>query len=195
MLPGLLPADGGRSVPQVSGAEPVAPRAPEPAVPGASPRAQRRVVQTVEGEAEVLAIILATSLSFYLPTSLATSGDCRADSTAMTDLDSVFVWYQVRYNPVRHLAYMANVAGMEGQPMVVPIATDSTVTAFVATQRRNGNRSCEAAITLNAPTSVVPETTERVQWYDIAGRRIEKPSHPGVYFRKQTGRVRVVTIR
>lgn len=148
-----------------------------------------------------LAIVLAAVVRFTLPgfdadTSAAGNRCAASPVNVCRDLDSVFVWAQVRWNPRAVLVYQARVRGLERQPVELPVAIDSVVTIWAVTRDTLGNFSCPSnAIALNLVAGVVPAAeAPPLEWFDVAGRRLPgKPSAPGVYFWRR-GRERGVRV-
>lgn len=147
-----------------------------------------------------LAIVLAAVVRFTLPTHDAdTTGgftSCAAGQHACTDLDSVFVWVQERWKLSPTMVYKASVRGQEGLQVLVPIATDSIATIWAVTKDLFGNRSCPSNLVgVNLVAGVGPAMAPpRIEWFDVAGRRLhEKPTAPGVYFWRR-GRERGVRV-
>lgn len=147
-----------------------------------------------------LAVLLAATVRFTLPAFDAdTTGGvrgCPAGPQPCTDLDSVFVWLEVRGSHRPQLVYAAAVRGREGELLEVPIATDSVATVWAITRDVAGNRSCASNhvgvnLVTGVPPAVVPPALE---WFDVAGRRLrKKPTAPGVYFWRR-GRERGVRV-
>lgn len=60
-----------------------------------------------------------------------------------------------------------------------------------------GNESCPTTVTVE-PTVGVPQpgTKEsvKVRWYDVAGRRVDEPRTPGIYYRVEGTKKRTVVV-
>jgi len=148
-----------------------------------------------------LAIVLAALVHFTLPTfdadTTGTAVLCSASPVnACHDLDSVFVYLQVRGSTREQLVHRASVRGREGELLEVAIATDSVATVWAITKDVAGNTSCRSNhVGVNLVAGVPPAATPpALEWFDVAGRRLrEKPTAPGVYFWRR-GRERGVRV-
>lgn len=147
-----------------------------------------------------LAIVLAAVLRFTLPAADAdtsrTAASCAPGTAPCRDLDSVWVWQQLRGRSSAELLWSARVRGREGEPLEVAVPTDSIATLWVVTSDTTGNHSCPSNfVAVNLVAGVTPASAPPVlEWFDVAGRRLPgKPSVPGVYFWRR-GRERGVRV-
>lgn len=146
-----------------------------------------------------LAAVMAVSVRFTLPAFRRDTTSCAAGPEALTDLDSVFVWMQLRGARTASLVLAAGMRGREGQAMTVQIPTDSVATVWVETTDARGNRSCPSNyvgvnLTVGVPPFVRANAPDS-EWFDVTGRRITAPRAPGVYFlRRGRGHVRSVVV-
>jgi hypothetical protein len=141
------------------------------------------------------------TIQFTLPSFNALPGPgCGVSEVPLEDLDSLFVQWRPAGAPARTLRAF-RVRGWEGAPFYVGLAAigDTAGTVWLVTSDLSGNRDrCPAAIAVNGGTTDVPLThRERlVRFYDLMGRRVERPTKPGIYFRRvegeRTGRVVIV---
>lgn len=134
---------------------------------------------------------------------VAADGGCFESASLPTpcdDLDSLFIYEQVRYaQPVRVLAEY--VAGMQGLAIARSIPDldpgGGPLTIFAVTTDFHGNRSCPTVTQYRGTTSVPIVNVAQLhrELFDVAGRRIEKITCPGIVFiRDELGwrKVRVV---
>lgn len=138
-----------------------------------------------------VASLVTSAVIFTLPSSNADTALCSdpVAPTQLTDLDSVFVWMQVRWNPRAELVLAASARGLEGSRMVVQIPTDSIATVWVSTTDIHHNASCASnTIGVNLVAGIPglpPAAMLGLQWFDVAGRSIPRPTRQGVYFARR----------
>jgi len=87
--------------------------------------------------------------------------------------------------------------GREGLSESYTIVTDKILSIWLVPVDHTGNAGCASRrVTLNIPSTSVdgPRGRAKVIWYDIAGRIIDEPRMPGIYFRKD-GKIKRVIIR
>lgn len=143
--------------------------------------------------------VIAEEVIFTLPAFNRGETTCAADGDPLTDLDSVFVWMQPRGARTASLVLAARVRGLEGQAMTVQIPTDSVATVWVETADLHGNRSCASnhvGVNLTVGVPGFPHVTPPgSEWFDVAGRHVQAPHTPGVYFlRRGRGNVRSIVV-
>lgn len=121
---------------------------------------------------------------------------CAGQGDSLRDLDSVFVYVQRRWEATPRLVQAARVRGMEGMPWVSdPFSEDMQAVAWFVTSDTAGNRSCgsnprDLNLVTGVPDTVPKFTTPRLaeRWYDVTGRRVQRPTRSGVYFVQAPGR-------
>lgn len=137
---------------------------------------------------------LLVTFTFHLPAFNA-ADSCRDALTPLDDLESCFVYQQVRYQ-VPAVYQRTYVRGLEGAPLSF-FAPDALVaTYYVVTTDRAGNRSCPSAIAQVGGTTAVPPAPALPgdppeTWVDVTGRSVHATTSPGIYFSSR-GRRRVV---
>lgn len=135
--------------------------------------------------------LLLVTFAFHLP-SFNVADSCRDSFVPLDDLESCFVYQQVRYQQPAILS-RTYVRGLEGWPFSFAAPDALEATYYVVTADRAGNRSCPSAIVQvggavsvpPAPLMIVPPET----WFDVAGRRVTDLSTPGVYTSSRGRRV------
>ena len=143
--------------------------------------------------------ILLVLVTMTLPRYVAGNGECLGTGHALTDLDSVMVWYVPRWTIVPLLAKAASVRGMEGQSFDADIPTTSVATVYAVTKRIGAKRwSCDSnMIGVNLVLEVDARAEAKLEWFDLLGRRLEaSPSRPGLYWtRLGASKRKVVMLR
>jgi hypothetical protein len=149
----------------------------------------------------MLLLFVLVTFSFHLP-EMEAADSCRAPVTQLDDLESCYVWQQVRYQQPR-IFERRGVRGLEGQ--LQSFTAPDTVEAlyWVETADSAGNRvrfgsACppnvvQVAFTTDVPQNPTPAAPAppRETWYDVAGRKVSSTKLPGVYWSNRGG-VRVV---
>lgn len=142
----------------------------------------------------VIAAATVFMLRFTLPSVEADTAGCLTTFRQLTDLDSVFVYEETRFNPHSRLIYSERTRGKEGQVRSIPVTSpgDSAAVVWVVTSDTTGNRSCMSnMVAINTPVGasvpVVIGETAIVEWFDIVGRKLPGPSTPGIYWRRVKG--------
>jgi hypothetical protein len=155
----------------------------------------------------IVALVLAAAVRLTVPSASADTLDgallCTG-SRPTADLDSLWLWMQVRHNPRPKLVASMRVRGMEGREVVLDVPTDSVATVWAVTSDTAGNRSCPAYGIVNATLDTPrgwpktpPAPPPAPEWYDLAGRRLhQRPTMPGVYFERIGGSwSRIIVLR
>jgi len=121
-----------------------------------------------------------------------TTGDrpCGPGDIPLVDLDSLYLDGFPANQGRRRLAAVS-VRGLECQAVMVPVEIDTLASSWGVmawTQDTSGNPACEffRCIGCLPPTvgvpSPAPSQPPRVEWYDVAGRRLlERPRSTGIY--------------
>lgn len=147
-----------------------------------------------------LALLLATTLNYTIPVWEATGCDSLVvvcDSLGACQeirsperMGAVEVWWGVRYGEFR-LLRVKDVVGREGERDTLEVPSDTLASVYLVAVDLAGNKSCASrTITVNGRVGVEegqPKPLPVGLWYDIAGRRIPKPTTPGVYFHSLPG--------
>jgi hypothetical protein len=151
-------------------------------------------------QSEVLALLLAASIQFTLPGYKAANAACDPGTVPVV-LESLFVWGEVYPSPPRILRSFY-VQGWEGSPYYVGLALlgDSAAQVWLTTTAPGSPPSCPSRrVGVNGAVTDVPlpwANRERlVRYFDISGRRVERPRRPGIYFKSVEGeRVRRIVV-
>lgn len=125
-------------------------------------------------------ILLVFALRWTNPTQEAHG--CAA-SGPLNDLGWIEVWGSVSPNPALLLVTLPAV-GREGMEEAVTLDLSGTSSGWVTAFDAAGNASCSTPWSVNTTTDVTSSTVQPrpPAWYDIAGRKIERPVRSGVYF-------------
>lgn len=145
----------------------------------------------------MIALILGL-FHFTHPIHQQTAGDCSADSLTyertLFDLSTTEVWGYPTWSTEPTLLLSWNSAGMEGlrDQFFIPDVWMGTI--YVVEVDSVGNKSCPSNMvsagipTVSVPPSITfPQTTI---YYDLQGRKVDKPTKPGIYFARTGTRVR-----
>lgn len=135
------------------------------------------------------AAVLLTSLVFTIP--YFTSGQCDSLTKLPAAAATLKIYWGARYSPWR-LLRTEGVRGREGARHVFSVP-DSEGTVYVTVTDLGGNEGCPSNhITVNIPPTAVSPTQENAaaEWFDVAGRKIDAPRAPGVYFVRRNGQTR-----
>jgi len=141
-------------------------------------------------------LLLATVLSYTLPT---WKGGCDPDSIIPVPamVDTVKAWGHYRWAPNDFLLRAKSVRGRDGQPDTMLITTNgATVTVWVTTTATNGLVSCPSNMLTLDLTAGVPRDSlpSKVEWFDVAGRRVKHPTQPGIYILRTKRSTRKVVV-
>ncbi len=129
-------------------------------------------------------LALLVTFTFHLPAFNA-ADSCGAAFTPLDDLESCFVYQQVRHQPPR-IYSRSYVRGMEGLPFSFAAPDALAATYYVTTTDRAGNPSCPSAIVqvggaVSVPPPVLIPPVPPEVWFDVQGRRVSSLDTPGVY--------------
>jgi len=145
-----------------------------------------------------VALVSGSVLYFTLPTHNAGApGACDEGDAPLTDLAAVRLYGAGQGDTVSLLAWHA--ASVPGAADSFPLTPDARPwTYWITTLDLAGNESCPSnCIQLNGSADVSPqEPGPNARYYDVAGRRVSRPSAPGIYFWRDGPRSgRVVVLR
>lgn len=123
-------------------------------------------------------------LHFTLPTrNAAGPGSCEMGETPLADLAAVRLYGAERWGQIGLL--QEHRAGQPGAADSFAVALGALpLSLWVATVDALGHESCWSdPVQLGGGVGVEPEPSgPAVRWYDVAGRRVYRPSLPGIYF-------------
>lgn len=145
----------------------------------------------------MLDVLLALTLTWTNPSMKADSSSCYGTQVPLTDLDKVHIEAHERWSSAPAIVLELDETGREGQSrsydLVIPNTNQWTIMLWCT--RKNGVRSCTTVRGINQTLDVTP-VQPVVRWYDVAGRKIDRPTAPGVYFKVvgETSR-RIIVIR
>lgn len=129
-------------------------------------------------------ILTTAVLRFHLPThNAAGPGSCETGEEPLVDLSIVRLYGAGAGEPVRLLD--EHPAGAPGAPDSFAVETDGRPWTFwVSSADSSGNESCLSdPVQLGGGLAVEPAPDgPAVRWYDVTGRRVKRPTAPGVYF-------------
>src|SRR6266496_488628 len=131
----------------------------------------------------MLALILATVVSFTLPTRQANLQDCNPSFNSLTALDSVQVWYRPVGIADSILALSARVVGMMGDTLSVSISSPIQVDVWARTHN-NIDWSCSSHLIINYGLSVphlLRSNLRTGKIYTVTGS-VGDTTKTGVYF-------------
>lgn len=139
-------------------------------------------------------------LTFTVPWQKAQQGDCGSDLyTPPTVMRDVLVYGTRRGSSSEILLQTLDVRGKEGTrftftPVLPDHPNDQWSIRLVAVDMM-GHASCPSPVfSINNVLSVEPVPQQKVEWFDIAGRKYrEEPKVPGVYI-KRVGTTKKLTI-
>ncbi|HEY6108668.1 MAG TPA: hypothetical protein VIV56_07175 [Gemmatimonadales bacterium] len=145
-------------------------------------------------------LVLLVSVCCTLPSTLVGPDHCSSGGAIMNDLDSARVVYRVQYGTQDQIAWAGQVHGLEGAAVCHDVLTDQVATVWYQTKRLRSPWSCPGeyiGINLTLDVPGLPAGPGELKFYDIAGRRISRPTSPGVYFvrRDETLLPRLVILR
>lgn len=108
--------------------------------------------------------------------------NCDTVTVAETDLATVRLYWWDRWASSPYLFREKSVVGMEGQRDSLELPDGILATVYVTTTDSAGNESCPSNyITISGVVGVGSHPV-KPRYYDIAGRRVEKPDKPGIYW-------------
>ena len=85
---------------------------------------------------------------------------------------------------------------MEGRADTLRVADDGVWSYYLTSVDVAGNESCASnVVTLGTTVGVDLGRPEKVEWYDVAGRRIDKPAATGIYWKVKGGHRRLILLR
>lgn len=133
----------------------------------------------------MLLAAVAAVVQWTNPCYLRATEGCGPGLSPLTDLDSVRVVAQVRWNPQPHVVATRSERGRECLPDTMTVPGDSVQTVWIYTKRRaNAVWSCASNLAgVNLTLDVQPEPpTQRLEWFDVAGAKLPGvPTRPGWY--------------
>jgi hypothetical protein len=135
-------------------------------------------------------MVLALTLRWTNPSFNAdTTIGCVPSLVPLTDLATVQIWIRPQETGV--ISILRELPAVAGRPMEETLDVSWVGLVWLTTRDSTGNQSCNShSIGVNYPevASAPPALSfPGDQWYDIAGRCIERPTTPGVYLRRQAG--------
>jgi len=131
-------------------------------------------------------------------------GDCSPSDTTTSvqdlfDLARTEVWGFPSWSETANLLLTWNSGGMEGLSDSFFLPDYWMGTIYVVEVDSTGNSSCHSNyLSVGIPTTSVPPVGAPIPtvYYDLQGRRVQKPSQPGIYFARTGTRVRrIVKLR
>ena len=135
---------------------------------------------------------------YQLPTHYAVGADCRSLSdSAMTTLSRLEFWGVARHERTPRLLRLIDVKGRRGESDSVWLELPGIWSVYSLTYSDLGGESCPSPVlVVHADVSVPNGKTgpQAEAWFDLQGRKIAKPTTPGVYVHRMVGRAEKVVV-